>query len=94
MSIVSQEPVLFAESIMYNITFGVQDPESVPLAQVLISTSLSLTLPLRPPCEQGFGVLTGSIGWQVVDQGGCAGGDASIHQRIFAGLRLRSRSVW
>lgn len=33
-SIVSQEPVLFAESIMYNITFGVQDPESVPLAQV------------------------------------------------------------
>ena len=34
MSIVSQEPVLFAESILYNITFGVQDPESVPLAQV------------------------------------------------------------
>ena len=33
-SIVSQEPVLFAESIMYNITFGVQDPDSVPLAQV------------------------------------------------------------
>ena len=33
-SIVSQEPVLFAESILYNITFGVQDPESVPLAQV------------------------------------------------------------
>ncbi len=37
-SIVSQEPVLFAESILYNITFGVQDPESVPLAQVLFST--------------------------------------------------------
>lgn len=33
-SIVAQEPVLFAESIMYNITFGVQDPDSVPLAQV------------------------------------------------------------
>jgi ABC-type multidrug transport system fused ATPase/permease subunit len=33
-SIVAQEPVLFAESILYNITFGVQDPDSVPLAQV------------------------------------------------------------
>lgn len=32
-SIVSQEPVLFAESIYYNITFGVQDPDSVSLAQ-------------------------------------------------------------
>lgn len=33
-SIVSQEPILFAESILYNITFGVQDPSSISLAQV------------------------------------------------------------
>ncbi|KAK9828398.1 hypothetical protein WJX81_003942 [Elliptochloris bilobata] len=33
-SIVSQEPVLFAESILYNIAFGVSNPHSVPLAQV------------------------------------------------------------
>ena len=37
-SIVSQEPVLFAESILYNITFGVQDPDSISLAQVHLAS--------------------------------------------------------
>lgn len=49
-SIVSQEPVLFAESILYNITFGVQDPESVPLAQVPVCMLWPLPSPLSPPC--------------------------------------------
>ncbi len=36
---------------MYNITFGVQDPESVPLAQVLSSTRLFTPSPtLSPSC--------------------------------------------
>lgn len=39
-SIVSQEPILFAESILYNITFGVQDPMSISLAQVVTFTLL------------------------------------------------------
>lgn len=46
-SIVSQEPVLFAESILYNITFGVQDPDSVPLAQVCLLCSLRDLLMLK-----------------------------------------------
>ena len=33
-SIVSQEPVLFADTIFYNIAFGVRDMDSVSLAQV------------------------------------------------------------
>ena len=34
-SIVSQEPVLFADTIFYNIAFGVRDMDSVSLAQVI-----------------------------------------------------------
>lgn len=58
-SIVSQEPILFAESIMYNITFGVQDPEAVSLAQV---RHLSLLCsPDRRSCNASFLVMLSVI---------------------------------
>ncbi|CAK0787881.1 hypothetical protein CVIRNUC_011103 [Coccomyxa viridis] len=61
-SIVSQEPVLFAESIMYNITFGVQDPESVPLAQVEWAAMLANAHEFISAFPQGYRTKVGERG--------------------------------
>ncbi|KAK9905752.1 hypothetical protein WJX75_005726 [Coccomyxa subellipsoidea] len=61
-SIVSQEPILFAESILYNITFGVQDPSSISLAQVEEAAKLANAYDFIQAFPQGFNTKVGERG--------------------------------
>ncbi|CAL8472139.1 g11681 [Coccomyxa elongata] len=61
-SIVSQEPILFAESILYNITFGVQDPSSISLAQVEEAAKLANAFDFIQAFPQGFNTKVGERG--------------------------------
>jgi hypothetical protein len=86
-SIVSQEPVLFAESLFYNITFGMP-PGKATLAQV--RTPLQASDWGFHACVRGFvGVLLGFVGLDMCVHVGFAG----VHRVFSVGMSV-CMSVW